>query len=89
VRKADNLSPSSGDVTEYGSLNLPEPCGPHRAVMGMLYLYILAYLVCGVSMDDRKLLVTKDSVGKKHDLALTAGTKCSIQTKVRDCLCKR
>jgi hypothetical protein len=35
---ADNLPPSSADVTESGSLNLPEPFGPHRPVMGMLYL---------------------------------------------------
>jgi hypothetical protein len=25
---------------ETGSLNLPEPSGPHRAVMGLLYLYL-------------------------------------------------
>jgi hypothetical protein len=36
---ADNLPPSSADVTESGSLNLPEASGPHRAVMGMIYLY--------------------------------------------------
>jgi hypothetical protein len=34
----DNLPPSSADVTESGSLNLPEPSAPHRPVMGMLYL---------------------------------------------------
>jgi hypothetical protein len=37
---ADNLRPSSTDVMESGSLNLPEPSGPHRPVMGLLYLYI-------------------------------------------------
>jgi hypothetical protein len=36
VRKADNLPPSSADVTESGSLNLPDPSGSHRPVMGML-----------------------------------------------------
>jgi hypothetical protein len=35
---ADNLPPSSADVTEFESLNLPEPSGPHRPVMGLLYL---------------------------------------------------
>jgi hypothetical protein len=35
---ADNLPPSSADVTESGSLNLPEPSGPHRPVMGLIYL---------------------------------------------------
>jgi hypothetical protein len=36
---ADNLPPSSADVTESGSLNLPETSGPHRPVMGLLYLF--------------------------------------------------
>jgi hypothetical protein len=40
---AENLPPSSTDVTQSGSLNLPEPSGPHRAVMGMLYLIHYAY----------------------------------------------
>jgi hypothetical protein len=35
---ADNLPPSSVDVTESGSLKLPEPTGPHRPVMGLLYI---------------------------------------------------
>jgi hypothetical protein len=35
-----NLPPSSADVTESGSLILPEHSGPHRPVMGMLYLFI-------------------------------------------------
>jgi hypothetical protein len=39
VPVADNLPPSSADVTESGSLNLPEPSGPHRPVMGLLYLF--------------------------------------------------
>jgi hypothetical protein len=34
---ADNLPPSSADVTESGILNLPEPSGSHRPVMGLLY----------------------------------------------------
>jgi hypothetical protein len=37
VHIADNLPPSSADVTESGSLNPLEPSGPHRAVMGLLY----------------------------------------------------
>jgi hypothetical protein len=32
---ADNLPPSSADVTESRSLNLPESSGPHRPVMGL------------------------------------------------------
>jgi hypothetical protein len=40
VCKADNLAPSCADVTESGILNLPEPSGLHRPVMGMLYLYL-------------------------------------------------
>jgi hypothetical protein len=37
---ADNLPPSSADVTESESLNLPETSGPYRPVMGLLYLYL-------------------------------------------------
>jgi hypothetical protein len=48
VCKADNLPPSSADVTESGSLNLPEPCGPHRPVMGMLY-FNLFYMLCRIA----------------------------------------
>jgi hypothetical protein len=41
VRMIANLLPSSVDVTESGSLNLPEPSGPHRPVMGVLYLFLI------------------------------------------------
>jgi hypothetical protein len=34
---ADNLQPSSADVTESASLYIPELSGPHRPVMGLLY----------------------------------------------------
>jgi hypothetical protein len=40
VLKAEILPPSSADVTESGSLNLPELSEPHRPVMGMLYFYL-------------------------------------------------
>jgi hypothetical protein len=43
---ADNLPPSSADVMESGSFNLPEHSGPHRPVMGLLYVYI--YVVYNV-----------------------------------------
>jgi hypothetical protein len=36
VRKDDNLPPSSADVTESRSPNLPEPSGLQRPVMGIL-----------------------------------------------------
>jgi hypothetical protein len=36
----DNLPLSSADVTESGSLNLPEISGPHTPVMGLLYEYL-------------------------------------------------
>jgi hypothetical protein len=38
VRKADNLPPSCADVKKSGGLNLLEPCGLFRPVMGQLYL---------------------------------------------------
>jgi hypothetical protein len=54
---ADNLPSSSADVMEFGSLNLPEPSGPHRPVMAILYLiyvYIYTYIhiqACHLSAD--------------------------------------
>jgi hypothetical protein len=41
---ADNLPPSSVDVTKSGSLNLPEPSGPHRPSMGLFYFTQLLFL---------------------------------------------
>jgi hypothetical protein len=37
----DKLPPSSADVTESGSIKVPEPSGSHRPVMGKLYLLSL------------------------------------------------
>jgi hypothetical protein len=37
---ANNLSPSSTDVMEPGSLNHPEPSGSHRTAMGLHYIHI-------------------------------------------------
>jgi hypothetical protein len=45
---ADNLPPSSADVTESGSLNFPEPAGPYRPVMGLLYLYFTVYFMLNI-----------------------------------------
>jgi hypothetical protein len=42
---ADNIPPSRAGVTESGSLNLPEPSGLHRPVMGLLY-FMHVYLYC-------------------------------------------
>jgi hypothetical protein len=41
---ADILPTSSADVMESGSLNLSEPSGAHRPVMGLLYIYLYLYL---------------------------------------------
>jgi hypothetical protein len=38
--KTDNLPPLSADVTYSKRLELPEPYGPHRAVMGIKEIYI-------------------------------------------------
>jgi hypothetical protein len=42
---ADNLPPSSADVTESGNLNLPEPSEPHRPVMGLKVSIVFKYVV--------------------------------------------
>jgi hypothetical protein len=55
---ADKLPPSSVDVTESGSLNLPEPSGPHRPVMGML-LFEWLRSAAEPSCDDGKLYVSE------------------------------
>jgi hypothetical protein len=46
-RVTHNLPPSSADVTESGSLNPPEPSGPHRPVIGKLYLYFFIFCLRG------------------------------------------
>jgi hypothetical protein len=43
----DNLPPSSANVTDYGSLNLPERSGPHRPVMGLLKYSVLMMACLG------------------------------------------
>jgi hypothetical protein len=45
VGKADNLPPSSADVTESESLNLREPSGPRRPVVGKFYLTLLRVVI--------------------------------------------
>jgi hypothetical protein len=45
-----NLPPSSGDVTESGSLNLLEPSGPNRPVMGLLYFTRILSLPISISV---------------------------------------
>jgi hypothetical protein len=51
VRKTDNLPHSSTDVIESGSLNLPEPSGPHRPVMVILNYLCLFYCCKGCALD--------------------------------------
>jgi hypothetical protein len=63
VRKADNLPPSSADVTESGTLNLPEPYGPHRPAMGMLYLYLYMYYIYDEDGDSK----IRETVENPHD----------------------
>jgi hypothetical protein len=46
---ADNLPSSSADVTESGSLNLPEP---HRPLTGLLYFFFLHILQCMLERTD-------------------------------------
>jgi hypothetical protein len=60
VRKADNQQPSSADVTESGSLNLPEPSGPHGPVMGMLF-YNLELLIRYSDYDQNNRLSIPDN----------------------------
>jgi hypothetical protein len=55
---ADNLPPSSTNVTESVSINLPKPSGPHRSVMGMFCLFLLAVWQMVTMCADDPLLLT-------------------------------
>jgi hypothetical protein len=57
---AENLPPSSAEVTESGSLKLPEPSGPLRPVMGLLYLYRLLWKLGSKQKDDTRMLKRRD-----------------------------
>jgi hypothetical protein len=48
---ADNLPPSSDDVTDSGSINLPEPSGPYKPVMGLLYFTAFGIKICLLGHD--------------------------------------
>jgi hypothetical protein len=64
---ADNLPPSSTDVKESGSLNLPESSGPRRPIMGLLYLYLYLFLTSAVDkvpLAVRFLLITVPAIEK-------------------------
>jgi hypothetical protein len=50
LHMADNLPPSSADVTESGSLNIPEPSGPHTTVMGLKGKNVQLFSVCYLHM---------------------------------------
>jgi hypothetical protein len=60
---ADNLPPLSANVMESRSLNLPESSGPHRPVMGLLYLLhsVLDQLTVQYDVEDVILLMFADS----------------------------
>jgi hypothetical protein len=58
---ADNLPPSSADVIESGSLNFPEPSGPHRPVKGLFYIicgYLKSALRCKFLILDNYIIQT-------------------------------
>jgi hypothetical protein len=52
---ADNLLPSSADVTESGSLKFPELSGPHRPVMEYFTLQMTDLFI--YSLGDRPAVV--------------------------------
>jgi hypothetical protein len=71
---ADNLPPSSADVMESGSLNLPDPSGPHRPVVGLLCLSVFPYVIQRV--ENRGILGYKDcSLSGDAQVSSTAGDR--------------
>jgi hypothetical protein len=69
---ADNLPPSSADVTESGSLNLPEPSGPHRPVIGMVYPFFPFTGISYVNMkiEDILLASVASNGNSVHDVLI-------------------
>jgi hypothetical protein len=72
---ADNLPRSSADVTESGSLNLPEPSGPHRPVMGLLYLYLYQRLI---DSSDSSIMNNLNTVLSESSCALIKGVGSDV-----------
>jgi hypothetical protein len=72
---ADNLPPSSADVPQSGSLNIPEPSGPHRLVIGMLYLTFT------LPLDQQLIFMTIDSIRTSQQALLKRYTYCGFGFK--------
>jgi hypothetical protein len=73
---ADNLPPTSVDAMESVDLNLPEPSGPHRPVMGMIYLLPTAFrpnwdlLIC--MTEGQSVLNSRSHIGCPHSAKIMA-----------------
>jgi hypothetical protein len=78
---ADNLPPSSADATESGILNLPEPSGPHRPVMGLLYLLPLFYYIL-ISHDEGNIISSRNVVVRT--IVIFAMFKMKLECKYKD-----
>jgi hypothetical protein len=80
VNIVDNLPPSSADVTESRSVNLPELSGPHRPVMGLLLLLLLPLLLLLLLPPEYRMIVhiiftnlsLLDSTNTTHQLVVTS-----------------
>jgi hypothetical protein len=93
VCKADNLLPSSADVTESGSLKLPEPSGSHRPVMGTFYVRLYTCFTpilhghANQNMTSVSLtLCPSTNSHSQHSVSMSAGYEtCKKDTKL-ECL---
>jgi hypothetical protein len=66
---AENLPPSSADVTESGNLNLPRILWAHRPVMGLFYFYLLLisiFLLHSATAAETASFKTNQSVNMKY-----------------------
>jgi hypothetical protein len=48
---ADNLPPSRANVMESGCIKLSEPSGANGPVMGLLYIYLLLYVLSVIMIE--------------------------------------
>jgi hypothetical protein len=77
---ADNLPPLSADVTESGSLKLPESSGSHRPVMGLLYLLLLLLRIRTTILNTSSVVKTGTDYAQETGCIL--GSTCISKRKI-------
>jgi hypothetical protein len=84
---ADNLPPSSADITESGSL--PEPAGPHTPVMGLFYLYLFTFVGAVSECGSPALSISCSWSVKSNVLAVYMRRRMKASAVLKDSLKKK